>query len=236
MKEARRVVITGAGRGLGLEFVLQYLRRGWDVHALLRKPQACEAIQQLLEGHGSKLEATACDSADQGSMAAAAATIRARWNSLDLLINNAGVNGNSNSDMVDLDMDNIRYVFEVNTIGPIVMSRALLPLLEKGTHARIVQVTSKMGSITDNQSGGWWAYRLSKAALNMTCVNMSHELRDTDVATMVIHPGWVRTAMGGGAAPLSAEESVVGMIDVIDHLEPADSGCFRDYTGADVPW
>lgn len=236
MKEARRVVITGASRGLGLEFVLQYLRRGWDVHALLRKPEGCEAIQRLLASHGSELEATACDVADQGSVAAAAAAIRARWGSLDLLVNNAGTNGAANSDMEHLDMDDLRYVVEVNAIGPIEMSRALLPLLRKGTDARVVHVTSKMGSIADNHTGGWWAYRISKAALHMACANMAHELRDTGVATMVIHPGWVRTAMGGGMAPLTTEESVGGMIEVIDGLESADSGCFRDYTGAEVPW
>ena len=135
-----------------------------------------------------------------------------------------------------LDMADLRYVVEVNTIGPIEVSRALLPLLEKGTDAKIVHVTSKMGSIADNHSGGWWAYRISKAALHMACANMAHELRDTGIATMVIHPGWVRTAMGGRTAPLNTEESVVGMIEVIDGLESADSGCFRDYTGAEVPW
>lgn len=236
MKEARRVVISGASRGLGLEFVLQYLRRGWDVHALLRKPEGCRPIQELLAEHGARLDATACDVAAPESVATAAAAVRQRWNSLDLLINNAGTNGDSNSDLADLDMDDLRYVFEVNTIGPIEMSRALLPLLKAGTDARIVHVTSKMGSIADNSSGGWWAYRISKAALNMACVNMAHELRERGVATMVIHPGWVRTDMGGRMAPLSTEESVTGMIGVIESLKPAESGCFRDYAGTLVPW
>jgi NAD(P)-dependent dehydrogenase (short-subunit alcohol dehydrogenase family) len=236
MKEARRVVITGASRGLGLEFVLHYLRQGWDVHALLRQPKACETIQNLLSSKGSKLEATACDVADGGSVAAAAKAIRARWDSLDLLINNAGINGSTNVDLEHLDMEDLRHVFEVNTIGPIQVSVALLPLLKKGTGSKIVHVTSKMGSIADNESGGWWAYRLSKAALNMACVNMAHELRRLRIATMVIHPGWVRTDMGGSMAPLGTEESVAGMIDVIEGLAQADSGCFRDYTGAEVPW
>lgn len=236
MKEARRVAITGTSRGLGLEFVLQYLRRGWDVHALLRSPEACGGIQEMLACHGSRLEATACDVADQRSVAAAADAIRGRWSSLDLLINNAGINGTTNSDLQSLDMDDVRRVFEVNTIGPLQMSRSLLPLLEQGTDAKIVHVTSKMGSVADNASGGWWAYRISKAALNMVSVNMAHELRELGIATMVVHPGWVRTAMGGRTAPLSTEESVIAMIEVIEELELASSGCFRDYTGAEVPW
>ena len=233
MKEARRVVITGAGRGLGLAFVQHYLRRGWDVHALLRRPE-------LLGQDSPALEASACDVADQGSVAAAAKTIRERWDSLDLLINNAGINtsitGGTNSSLQGLDMDDLRAVFEVNTLGPIEMSRALLPLLHEGSDPGIVHVTSKMGSVDDNSSGGWWAYRISKAALNMVCVNMAHELRDAGIATMVIHPGWVRTDMGGKTAPLSVEESVAGMIEVIDGLKLDDSGCFRDYTGATLPW
>lgn len=221
---------------MGLEFVLEYLRRGWDVHALLRKPGECEPIQGLLAEHGSKLEATACDVADQGSVAAAGAAIRTRWSFLDLLINNAGTNGAANRDLEHLDMEDVRHVFDVNTIGPLEVSRTLLPLLEKSDDAKIVHVTSKMGSVADNHTGGWWAYRISKAALHMVCANMAHELRERGVATMVIHPGWVRTAMGGGMAPLGTEESVVAMIDVIEGLETADSGCFRDYTGAVVPW
>jgi NAD(P)-dependent dehydrogenase (short-subunit alcohol dehydrogenase family) len=236
MKEARRVVITGASRGLGLEFVLQYLRRGWDVHALLRKPGECEPIRELLAGHQSKLGATACDVSDQGSVAAAGEAIRRRWSALDLLINNAGINGDANRDLEHLDMADLRHVLEVNTIAPIEVSRTLLPLLEKSHDGKIVHVTSKMGSIADNHTGGWWAYRISKAALHMVCANMARELRERGVATMVLHPGWVRTAMGGGMAPLGTEESVVSMIEVIDGLKLAESGCFRDYTGAEVPW
>ncbi|MHC4079176.1 MAG: SDR family oxidoreductase [Planctomycetota bacterium] len=236
MKEARRVVVTGAGRGLGMEFVLQYLRRGWEVHALLRKPEGSNTIQRLLKEHPATLAASACDVADQGSVAAAAAAVSQRWSSLDVLINNAGINGTTNSSMQRLDMDDLRKVFEVNTIGPIEVSRAVLPLLQQGTDPRIVHITSKMGSIDDNASGGWWAYRISKAALNMACANMAHELRDTGIATMVIHPGWVRTDMGGRMAPLGVEESVSGMIEVIDGLRLRDSGCCRDYTGAEVPW
>ncbi len=236
MKVTRRVVITGASRGLGMEFVRQYLQRGFGVHALLRKPGKCADLPRLLAEHAGQLEATACDVANQDSIAAAAAAVRRRWNSLDLLINNAGTNGAFNSDLESLDMDDVRDVLEVNTIGPIMVSRALLPLLRKSPDAKVVHVTSKMGSVADNQSGGWWAYRISKAALHMVCANMAIELRKTGIATMVIHPGWVRTAMGGRTAPLSTEESVIGMMEVIDNLTLEDSGCFRDYTGAVVPW
>ena len=232
MKEARRVVVTGAGRGLGLEFVRQYLRRGWEVHALLRKP---ERLREMVQ-KSSQLVASECDVADAGSVVTAAEAVGTRWDSLDLLINNAGVNGRADDSMTQLDMADVREVFEVNTIGPVEVSRALLPLLARNSGAKIIHVTSKMGSIDDNDSGGWWAYRISKAALNMACANMAHELRDAGIGTMVVHPGWVRTDMGGSMAPLGVQESVSGMVEVIDGLTLQDSGCFRDYSGAPVPW
>ena len=236
MKEASRVVVTGASRGLGLEFVRQFLEQGCHVHALLRKPRGSKDLQRLLKEQPDALAAAACNVADEGSVEKAAAAVRERWRSVDLLINNAGVVGDRSDSLRKLDPDEAREAFDINALGPILMTRHLLPLLEKGTNPKVINVTSLMGSMADNDSGGWWAYRMSKAALNMATVNMAHELHDASIATMVIHPGWVSTDMGGRMAPLRAADSVAGMIKVIDGLRLRNSGCFKDHTGAALPW
>ena len=240
MKDARRVVVTGASRGLGLEFVRQLLQAGWHVQALLRNPDGSTSLQLLLQESGDRLTAVSCDVADPRMIAEAADQVASRWPRLDLLINNAGISsassGGTGHGIERLDLADLRRVFEVNVHGAIEMTRCLLPLLRQAEGAKVIHVTSKMGSMADNDSGGWWAYRMSKAALNMAAVNMAHEFRAAGIATMVIHPGWVRTDMGGAAAPLDAESSVSGMIEVIEALSMRDTGCFRDYSGANVPW
>ena len=133
-------------------------------------------------------------------------------------------------------MDEFEAIFAVNSIAPVRMSELCLPLLRRGRDSRIVHITSRMGSIAEDDSGGWWAYRMSKAALNIACKNMAIELRGVGIATMVLHPGWVRTGMGSSAAPLSAEESVRGMCEQIAALNMSRSGSFLDYSGASIPW
>jgi NAD(P)-dependent dehydrogenase (short-subunit alcohol dehydrogenase family) len=230
-----RIVITGASRGLGLEFASQYAADGHTVFALARKPEECGLVE-LAARHGDRLRAIPCDVVDVAAVAAAVAEVGSNEAAIDLLINNAGIAGVTGGQFGDLDYDDMRRVFEINTIAPVRMSEQCLPLLRAGKNPRVVHVTSRMGSIADNESGGWWAYRMSKVALNMACKNMTFELRESSVATMVIHPGWVRTDMGGGGASLSVEESVSGMRDVIADLDLSQTGAFRDYTGAALPW
>ncbi|MEM7205950.1 MAG: SDR family oxidoreductase [Planctomycetota bacterium] len=229
-----RIVITGANRGLGLEFARAYAARGDEVLALARRPDEAAALQELAAGEN--LAVAACATDDDASVLAAAAVAATRWSGLDLLINNAGVAGATGSGLAQLDFTDVRAVFETNVLGPLRMCRALLPLLRRGDDPKVAQITSRMGSIADNESGGWWAYRISKAGLNMANANLALELRGADIATVVLHPGWVRTDMGGGAAPLDAATSVAGMMQVIDGLTLAATGAFRDYSGVTVPW
>ncbi|MFW6198298.1 MAG: SDR family oxidoreductase, partial [Acidobacteriota bacterium] len=154
---------------------------------------------------------------------------------LDILINNAGV-GVNRRDLGELDYDQILSHFRVNAMGPLRLTEALLPRLRQGERKLVVNMTSRMGSIDDNGSGGAYAYRGSKAALNMFNRSLAVDLGPEGIVCVVLHPGWVRTRMGGSSAPTSVEESVGGLIEVIDGLDQEDSGRFYDYTGEEIPW
>jgi NAD(P)-dependent dehydrogenase (short-subunit alcohol dehydrogenase family) len=154
---------------------------------------------------------------------------------LDVLINNAGVYGKEGS-LTELDYESLADTFAVNTLGPLRLTAALLPALRRGSARRIIHITSKMGSISDNGMGGSYAYRLSKAAMNMAMRNMHVDLQGEGFVTIAMHPGWVRTDMGGPQAPLRPEESVRGMLNVIDRLKAEDGGRFFSHEGQEIPW
>lgn len=219
---------------MGLGLVKAYARAGHTVFALSRKPGA--ELQGLVDQHPGRVFALACDVSDSASVSGIAETLREHVDGVDLLVNNAGITGDVARGLAELDFAQMHDVFEVNVVGPLRVTASLLPLLRAGRAPRVVHMTSRMGSISDNESGGWWAYRMSKAALNMAGRNMMLECRPLGIATMVLHPGWVQTDMGGAAAPLTIEQSVAGMVQVIDALDLASTGAFRDYTGADLPW
>ena len=234
-QEDLRVAITGASRGLGLEFVRQYLDAGHQVFALARNPET-PALMELGGTFGDRLQCVRCDVSDARSVTGARTSIGQRTNALDVLINNAGIAGDTSSGLGGFDYDELTRGFATNTLGPLRVSEACLDLLRRGSDPRIVHITSRMGSIADNDSGGCWSYRMSKAALNMASKNMSLALADAGITVMVLHPGWVRTDMGGASATLGIEESVRGMVALIDQLDLASTGGFRDYSGEGIPW
>lgn len=231
-----RVVVTGASRGLGLGFVRHWAEHGRTVFALARNAAACSALQELARTTGGRVHAVPCDVADPASVAAAASEVRAKSPAIDILVNNAGVFGTHGGTLETLDDAEVHRVLDINTLGPLRVARAFLPLLVAGTRPRIANITSLMGSIDDNGSGGSWAYRISKAALNMANRNLAHEVSPQGVTAVVVHPGWVQTDMGGVSAPLSIDTSVAGMIRVIEGLSPHDGGKFFDYEGDVIPW
>ncbi|UCF67590.1 MAG: SDR family oxidoreductase [Acidobacteriota bacterium] len=233
---SERVVITGAGRGLGLEFTRQYLAAGAGVFALARHPDASTGLQALLTAHPDRLRTAEADVTDGPLIAAAHDAVRSQWEGIDVLINNAGTYGPHEATLQSLDLGEVRDVLEINTYGPIRVTTALLDLVRLGTHPRVVNITSLMGSIGDNTSGGSWAYRISKAALNMVTRNMAHELTPLGIAVIALHPGWVRTDMGSHRAPLEAPESVREMISTISQLTLEQGGRFLDRTGHPLPW
>ncbi|GAC1351502.1 MAG: SDR family oxidoreductase [Polyangiales bacterium] len=155
---------------------------------------------------------------------------------VDLLINNAGVMGKRTQSLEDLDLDDVMKTFSINALGAIRVSRALLPRIRESDTRKIAHVTSQMGSIGDNSSGGAYAYRMSKAALNMASKSMAVDLRQEKVMSVVLNPGWVKTDMGGDQAPTSLSDSVRGMLRVIDSITLEKSGEFFDFRGTSIEW
>lgn len=226
--------ITGASRGLGLEFVRQLLSRGDTIDAGVRSPPEARQLQELVREAGGRLRLHALDIADPKSVDAFAASV-GQEQPLDVLINNAGVYGKDGA-LNELDYESMAHTFAINTLGPLRLTAALLPALRRGSARRIIHITSKMGSLSDNGMGGSYAYRISKAALNMAMRNMHVDLHTEGFVTIAMHPGWVQTDMGGPQAPLRPEESVRGMINVIDRLKAEDGGRFFSYEGQEIPW
>jgi NAD(P)-dependent dehydrogenase (short-subunit alcohol dehydrogenase family) len=215
------VAIVGASRGIGLEFARQFLGDGWAVHASVRKDEDLQSLRDL------GATAHPADVTDEASLARMADAIEG---SLDLLIINAGI-GSRERTLADVDPDYWAQVMAVNALGPLLAARTVGTKVRQG--GKLVALTSMMGSIAGN-GGGAWSYRMSKAALNMGMSCLSIELRPRDVKVAVLHPGWVKTDMGGEQAPLSPEESVAGMRAVIADLN--HSGCFFDHSGKELPW
>jgi len=216
------VLITGANRGLGLEFARQYKEAGWDVVATARQSSA------ELEALGVRVETLDMQDLD------AVERLGDRLDRLDLLIANAGTYGPREVTSAD-EAREWADTFVTNTIAPFLLAEAVLPLVEASS-GKLIAVSTKMGSIEDNTSGGFIAYRSSKAALNAAWRNLAIEVRTRGVAAAVLHPGWVQTRMGGTSAPLEPEESVAGMRKVIDGLTLEQSGGFFSYDGTMVPW
>ncbi len=214
------VIIVGASRGLGLEFVRQYRADGWDVHASVRSEKDAAAPREL----GAKTYIA--DSTDEGSLSAMAGAVGGGH---DVLIVNAGV-GSREAKLADVDAAEWTRVMTVNALGPLLVARTLGPKVKDG--GTIAALSSIMGSIAEN-GGGAWSYRMSKAALNMGLSNLALELKGRGIKVVTLHPGWVKTDMGGEQAPIEAPESIAGMRKVI---ASADGGAMRDYSGKQIAW
>lgn len=215
------VLITGANRGIGLEFARQYSADGWDVVATVREHSPeLDALNVRVE----RLDMRNLDSV---------AGFGERLDSLDLLIANAGTYG-PKSPATGAEGEEWLETFAVNTVAPYLLARSVLPLVERAA-GKLIAISTKMGSIDDNTSGGYIAYRSSKTALNSAwkCLAIDNAGK---VACTVIHPGWVQTRMGGRSAPLSPEDSVSEMRKVIEDLTPEDSGSFFSHDGSQIPW
>ncbi len=229
-----RCVVTGANRGIGLEFVRQLLERGDRVTAAVREPARGDALHELREKSKGRLDVLECDVARSESVRNFA---RAFGNDpLDLLVNNAGVYGGSAQSISDMDYDDALHTYEVNALGPLRVTLAMRANLARGEKPVVAHVTSGMGSIQDNKSGGFYAYRMSKAALNMASRTLAVDLAPDRISSVVINPGWVQTDMGGASAPTSPEDSVRGMLVQIDGVTLSRSGSFLHWNGGEYPW
>ena len=230
-----RYAISGAGRGLGLEFVRQLLNRGDSIDAGVRAPAEASQLQRLVPRAEGRLRVYALDVASPDSVMSFAAALK-EGAPVDVLINNAGVHGERMGPVTGLDYDDMLNTFSVNTLGSLRLSAALLPALRRGSVRRMVHISSSMGSVGDNTMGGSYGYRLSKAALNMAMRNLHVDLHGEGFVTIALNPGWCKTDMGGAEAPLHPEESVRGMLNVIDKLSARESGRFLSYDGSELPW
>ena len=222
-------VVTGASRGIGREWVRQLAEAGHRVVAAVRDPSGANARKLAVM---DRVEVLPLDVAEEGSISAFAEALGNR--PVGLLVNNAGISGRYGG--LDLESQaQLLDVYRVNAAGPLLLVKALLPSLRAARGARVVHVTSTMGSMGDGPSGGAYAYRMSKAALNMACANLAADLGDV-FSTVVLCPGWVRTDMGGPGAATSVEESVTGMLKVVDRMDASMNGRFFNFRGQEVPW
>lgn len=217
------VVITGANRGIGLELAREYLRRGAGVIGL------CRHNSPELDGSGTRV-IDGVDVTDAASVEAAAEKLNGI--PVHILINNAGVF--EDDKLGELDYAAVRRQFEVNTLGPLRVTEALLRNLEKGS--KVALITSRMGSIADNGSGGYYGYRMSKAALNAAGMSMARDLRARGIAVAILHPGFVQTRMVDFAGDIPPETAAKRLAQRIDELDLKTSGGFRHSNGESLPW
>lgn len=224
------VLVTGANRGLGLEFCKQYTENGWQVLACCRSPEAAVELVDMAHVHVLPLDIS--DFAQIDKLAE-----QLRGIEIDVLINNAGIYGDSaGHGFGHLDYEAWTHTLKVNTLAPIKMAEAFLPHLKRGEQKLLVSVSSQMGSIADNGSGGSILYRTSKAALNAAMKSLAIDLEELGIGVIILHPGWVKTDMGGQNALIDAEQSVSGMLEVIERFTLAQSGSFLKYDGSTLPW
>lgn len=216
-------VITGANRGIGLELTKQTAARGDDVIAVCRKPSPeLESVGVRVE---SGIDVSVQEDVDQLAE-------RLSDTSIDILISNAGILTRQSLD--DLDFDEIRRQFEVNSLGPLRVTAALRPQLKDG--AKVAIVTSRMGSVADNTSGGHYGYRMSKCAVNMAGVSLAHDLKDRDISVILLHPGYVDTDMTNHSGNVAPADAAAGLLQRIDELTLQQSGTFRHANGEELPW
>ncbi len=219
-------LVTGASRGIGREFVNQLAARGNAVLATARDPGTLP----------KDVESFALDVSSEGSVRALAAALGDR--PIDVLINNAGVTSPVKS-VAELSFSELGRVYATNVFAPMVLAGVLLPNLRAGRRKVVVNISSVMGSMASaaaNKDAKSFAYRSSKSALNMLNVCLANELRGEGFTCVAVHPGWVKTDMGGGEAPLSAQESVAAMLRTIDGLTPERTGAFIERDGRPIAW
>lgn len=226
------VLVSGANRGIGLELVRQYLQDGWQVFATCRQPEKARDLNALAET--GDLTVQPLDVADARQIDNLRAVIGKT--PIDVMINNAGVYGQKNGGFGKTDASVWEETFRINVIAVMKMMEAFADAVAAGNSKIIANMSSKMGSMADNNSGGSYVYRSSKAALNAITVSAARDLQGRGITVVALHPGWVRTDMGGPNALIDVQESVTGLRHVIDGLEPSKSASFLDYKGEIVPW
>ena len=229
----KTILITGANRGLGLEFVRQYATEDARILACTRHPGEAEALLDLAAPSKGRVTVHPLDVASAASVAHLASEIGAE--PIDILINNAGVYGGDHQRAGDIDYDAWLQTLNVNTLGPVRLLEAFRGNLKKGREKKAVAITSMMGS-TARHDGGALIYRSSKAALNNAMRGLAQSLKADGIIVAALHPGWVQTDMGGAGATLTPNSSISALRKIIAELKAGDNGRFLNYDGAEIPW
>ena len=231
----KTLLITGASRGIGLEFCTQYAAEGWRVLACCRDPGKADALSKLAAQYPEQIKLYALDVTNQAQIEQLAQSLADE--TIDLLINNAGVFPSSDKrGFGHTDYAEWMAAFNINTMAPLKMAEAFVNQIARSKLKRIVTITSQMGSIDDNTSGGSYLYRSSKAAANMVVKSLAVDLKEKGITSVAFNPGWVKTDMGGPNAMIPVEQSVADMRKVIAGLTLADTGKFIGNDGVVIPW
>ena len=235
-------LITGANRGLGLEFVRQLWRAGWTVVATCRSPDRAEALRRIAAESGQTVEVLELDTADPKSISALSAVLGDQ--AVDLLVCNAGVSRMKQAQITGMEGQRIQdaddalwfEVYRTNAIGPLRVAAAFADRVAASDRRLMAFMSTRMAVAGQNNSGAYYMYRTSKAALNVIVKNLSIELAPRGITCIALHPGWVRTDMGGRNADISPEESVSGMLKILLDAKLPKKAQFLDYRGETVPW
>jgi NAD(P)-dependent dehydrogenase (short-subunit alcohol dehydrogenase family) len=220
------VLITGVNRGIGLALAKDALARGWRVIGSVRREGDAPSL-------GASFHPLVFDVTDAAAVARAAAASLS--DPIDILINNAGVIGPDRQTALDMDFEGLRQTLEINTLAPLMVTQAFLPHVKRSANPRVVTISSNMGSMS-RASSDHLAYRISKAAVNKAMQGLATDLKRQNIAVAVMHPGWVRTDMGGAGADISPEASAKGILDVANGLTLEGSGRFLNYDGREMAW
>ena len=227
------VFITGANRGIGLELARQYAEAGERVFATCRTPGAADGLNDLAKSSADRLTVHALDVGDAASISGAAKVVGDT--PIDILINNAGILGGASQTLEAIDFDAWIDAFKVMTIGPFRMVQTLLPNLKAAAAPKVMTVTSQLAASTW-PFGGSYAYSSAKAGVNKVMQTLAKDLKAQNITVSMIHPGWVKTDMGGAGADITAQESATGIRNVIAALTPETSGKFYKWNGEIHPW
>ncbi|MGJ3243624.1 MAG: SDR family oxidoreductase [Opitutales bacterium] len=233
---SRRIFITGANRGLGLELVRQLAERGDRIWAACRNPKQADALKDLQDRHAEQISIVALDVTDAASIRAAFDRVSGETSALDWLINNAGIGGFL--DFASVTGQRMLEIFAVNSVAPLMIARTFQPLLKAGEQPVLANMSSRIGSHAFRKETYLPAYGYpeSKAALNMTSTQLAIDLKDDGITVLPLSPGWVKTDMGGEEAPLEPAESIAGLVTVLDGVTLADTGRFLSEAGEEIPW
>lgn len=229
---------------MGAEFCRQLSRKGYKVHATLRDPAQGEALQAELAAEGFPLTLHRLDQRDEAQVAALASELGQQAGRLDLLVNNAGINARSGRpdhfpdtfQLSSLRREALLDMLHVNAVAPLMLTQQLLPLLQQAASARVLNISSWLGSLELKTQGSNYGYSASKAALNLFTRALAADLLPLGIVAVAVNPGWVQTDMGGSRARLTAEESVRGILEMAEALGPADAGRFLQWDGTPHPW